>query len=102
MDVIDGESEIIIYAELPGVRKEDLEVSVSEDSVAIRGRSSYDEKLQSGNYYRSEIVRGEFVRTVGLPGAVDPTKARARMENGILELRLPKAPNAKRHPVKVE
>ena len=46
VDVIDGESEIIIYAELPGVRKEDLEVSVSEDTVTIRGRSSYDDKIQ--------------------------------------------------------
>jgi HSP20 family protein len=102
VDVIDGDAVITVHAEIPGVKKEDLDVSVNEDTVTIRGRSSHEERSESDSYFRSEIARGEFVRTVALPGAVDASKAKAKVENGVLELTLPKVEKAKRHAIKVE
>jgi HSP20 family protein len=102
VDVIDNETEIVVRAEVPGIRKEDLDVSMNEETVTIRGHTSREEKTESGNYYRSEISHGEFVRTVGLPSAVDAEKATAKLENGVLELTLPKVERAKRHAIKVE
>jgi HSP20 family protein len=102
IDIIDGENSITLRAELPGVRKEDLDVSVNEETVTIRGSSVHEERSESASYIRSEIAQGEFVRTVALPGAVDASKAKAKLENGVLELTLPKVEKAKRHSIKIE
>ncbi|MGE0081971.1 MAG: Hsp20/alpha crystallin family protein [Thiohalomonadaceae bacterium] len=102
VDVVDGATEIVVRAEVPGVAREDLDVSISEDTVTIRGHSHREEKIEAASYYRAEISRGEFARTIALPSAVDASKARAKLENGILEITLPKVEKAKRHSIKVE
>jgi len=102
VDVIDGDTAITVRAEMPGVKKENLEVSVDEESVTLRGRSGHEERSDADNYFRAEITHGEFVRTVGLPGAVNADKAKAKLEDGILELTLPKVEKSKRHAIKVE
>lgn len=102
VDVVDRESEIVVKAEVPGVDKKDLDVSVSEDSVTIKGSTSHEEKEEEGDYYRCEISRGSFSRTVALPATVDGSKARADFKDGMLELTLPKIAKAKRHSVKVD
>jgi len=102
VDVLDGASEMLVRAEVPGVVKEDLDVSISEDSVTIRGRSRREDKIESANYFRAEIGYGEFSRTIALPGTADASRARAKLENGLLEITLPKVEKAKRHSIKVE
>ncbi len=102
VDVVEGATEILVRAEVPGVTKEDLEISMSEDTVTIRGHSRVEDSIEGGNYFRAEISRGEFSRTVALPSNVDTGKARAQLENGILEILLPKVEKAKRHSIKVE
>lgn len=102
VDVVDGATEIVVRAEVPGVAREDLDVSMSEDSVTIRGHSRREEKIEAANYFRAEISRGEFSRTVALPSAVDASKSKAKLENGMLEITLPKVEKAKRHSIKVE
>lgn len=102
VDIIDRDNDIVLKAEIPGVDKADLEVSVDETSVTISGKTSHEEKEAKGNYYRSEIRYGSFIRTVALPRAVDGTKALASFKNGILELTLPKLEKSKRVSVKVQ
>jgi HSP20 family protein len=102
VDVVDREAEVVVKAEVPGVDKKDLDVSVSEDSVTIRGTTSHEEKEEEGDFYRSEISRGSFSRTVALPASVDGGKAKANFKDGVLELKLPKVSKAKRHAIKVE
>jgi len=102
VDVVDGATEIVVRAEVPGVTREDLDVSMSEDTVTIRGHRHHEEKIAAANYFRNEISRGEFSRTIALPSAVDASKARAKLENGILELTLPKVEKAKRHSIRVD
>lgn len=102
VDIIDREGEIVLKAEVPGVKKEDIEVSVDENTVTLRGKTSHEEKEEKGNYYRSEIRRGSFSRTVALPRDVDATRAKASFKDGILELTLPKLNKSKRVSVKVD
>jgi HSP20 family protein len=102
VDVIDGDREIKVRAELPGVDKKDIEVSATDDSVTIRGEMRREEKEEKGEYYRSEITHGAFSRTVPLPAAVDGSKAKATFKDGVLELVLPKIEERKRRTIPVE
>jgi len=102
VDVVDREAEVVIKAEIPGVEKKDIDISVGEDSVTIKGSTRHEEKEEKGDYYRREISSGAFLRTVALPATVDGSKAKANFKDGMLELTLPKTEKAKRHSVKVE
>ncbi len=102
VDVVDRESEVVVRAEVPGVEKKDLDISIGEASVTIKGETRREEKEEKGEYYRCEISRGAFSRTVALPADVDGTKAKASFKEGMLELTIPKLEKAKRHSVKVD
>lgn len=102
VDVLDREAEILVRAELPGVQKKDLDVSLTDNTVTIRATTEHEEKEQEGDYYRREISRGAFTRTVTLPSEVDESKAKASFKDGILELTLPKMERAKRRTLQVE
>jgi HSP20 family protein len=102
MDVIDRDDEIVVQAELPGVNKEDLDISLSETAITVKGTTHREEKEEKGDFYRREMSRGSFTRTVSLPGKVDGTKAKASFKDGVLEVTLPKLEGAKRHTIKVE
>ena len=102
VDVIDRDGEALVKAEIPGVDKKDLDISVGDDSVTIKGETRKEEKEEKGDYYRCEISRGSFSRTVALPAAVDGAKATATFQNGILELTLPKVKAVQRHKIAIE
>lgn len=102
VDVIDQDAELVIRAELPGVSKDDLEVSVTDSAVAINAevKSEKEESGEKERYYSREIRRSSYARTVTLPTTVDGEKATATFVDGVLELRLPKT--NKTHRVNVE
>jgi len=102
VDVIDRDGEIIVKAELPGVDKKDLDISLTEDSVMIKGSTLREKKEEKGDYYCSEISRGEFARNIVLPATVDSSKAKASLKDGMLELVLPKVEGRKRRTITVE
>jgi HSP20 family protein len=102
VDVVDREAEIVVRAEVPGVKKEDIEVSVSGDVLTIKGESKHEEKEEKGDYWRSEITRGSFSRTLQLPAAVDEDKVKAEMKDGLLQLTLPKIEKAKRKTIRID
>lgn len=102
VDVIDRDEEVLVRAEVPGVDKKDLEISVSENTVTINGKTSHEEKEEKGNYYRCEVSRGAFTRTVALPADVDADKAKTTFKDGMLELTLPKVTKSKRHTIKLD
>ena len=101
VDVIDRENEVVVKAELPGVDKKDLDISVTNNTVTIKGKTSHEEKEEKGDYYRCEISRGEYSRTLALPAEVDESNAKANFKDGILELTLPKKEKAKRRKIDV-
>lgn len=102
VDVVDREAEILVRAELPGVDKKDLEVTLTDNTVTIKASTKHEEKEEKGDYHRCEISRGAFLRTLALPADVDSDKAKATFSDGILELTLPKLEKARKHSVKVE
>lgn len=102
VDVIERDDVVIVKAELPGVDKKDIDVSVTNNTVTIKGSTSHEEKEEKGDYYRCEISRGSYSRTLSLPAEVDEEKTKAKIKDGILELTLPKLTRSKRHSVKIE
>lgn len=102
VDVVDRQADVPVRAELPGVGKKDLDISVSDDSVTIKGSSRQESKQEEGEYYRCEIAQGSFMRSVSLPCAVNSEAAKASFKDGMLELVLPKLEAAKRRSIKVE
>lgn len=102
IDVIDRDSDIVVRAEIPGVEKKDLEVSLTENLLTIKGRTGHEVKEEKGDYYRCEMSRGEFTRTVALPAPVLGDKAKAELKDGVLELTLPKVEESKRLAIKVQ
>ena len=102
VDIVDRDNELIVKAELPGVDKKDLDISMTENTVTIKGSTSHEEKEEKGDYYRSEMSRGSYSRTLALPSDVEADKAKAKFKDGVLELTLPKLKKAKRRSVKVE
>lgn len=101
VDVIDREDEVVVRVEVPGYRKEDIEVSASNSTLTIKGRMRTEEKEEKGNFHRCEISHQAFTRTLDLPAHVDDAKAKATMKDGMLELRLPKVEKAKRHTIAI-
>jgi HSP20 family protein len=89
----DGE-DFVLVAELPGVKKEDLDIQVRGDTLRIQGKKmvSYDEGASA---HRRERAAGQFDRTLTLPAEVDATKVNAEYRDGVLTLRLPRAESAK-------
>lgn len=102
VDVIDRELEIVVRAELPGVTKEDLDVSMAENSLTIRATTSHEKKGEEGEFYRREMSRGEFQRTLAIPDNINEEGVQATFKDGILELKLPKAESSKRRKITVE
>jgi HSP20 family protein len=102
VDMFDREAEIVIRAALPGVAKEDLEVSMTDETVTIRASTRREAKEEKGEYYRRELSQGEFQRILRLPVAVKSAEAKATFKDGILELVLPKVEQAKSKKIKVE
>jgi len=91
VDVINRKREILVKAALPGVEKKDIDVSVTKNSVTIKGTTSHELKEEKEDYYHSEISRGSYCRTLVLPAEVNENEVKAKFKDGILELRLPKA-----------
>jgi HSP20 family protein len=102
LDIIERDNEIIVRAAVAGVDKKDLDVSVTDHTVTIKGCTKEEHKEEKGDYFRSEISQGSFLRTATLPCEVDGDKAKAKFSDGILELTIPKLEGSKRHSIKVE
>ncbi|MFH1092357.1 MAG: Hsp20/alpha crystallin family protein [Pseudomonadota bacterium] len=90
-----------LTAELPGVASTDLELSVQGDSLTIRGERKIPETDEGVNYHRREREAGFFRRVVTLPDRVEAEKVKASLKNGLLQVTLPKAAEAKSRPIEV-
>lgn len=102
VNVIDRDNEVVVEAELPGVDKDDLDVSLSDNTVTIKASTRKEEEKEAGEYHRKEITSGFYSRTLSLPAMVRGDKARAEFKNGMLRVTLPKAEESKRHSISVD
>ena len=101
VDIIERDNDILVRAEIAGVKKEDLDVSLTETAITIKGSTSEEIKEEKGDYFRSETMKGEFSRTLALPAKVDGGKAESTYKDGMLEVIVPKLEKARRHKVTV-
>ncbi len=101
IDVYQTDNDIVIKSTIAGVKPEDLDVSINNDMVSIRGERKNEEIVEHGNYYYQECYWGSFSRSVLLPVDVIPEKADASLKNGILTIRLPKADTTKTKKIQV-
>ncbi|MFU8813980.1 MAG: Hsp20/alpha crystallin family protein [Pseudomonadales bacterium] len=102
VDVMDRDSEVVVRAEMPGMSKDDIDISVSDNTVTLKGSTRKEEEKDEGDYHRREIVSSYVSRTVPLPCDVNGDQAKARLKEGMLEITLPKAEKAKRKRIEVE
>ena len=101
VDILDREKELNVRAELPGVDKDDVEVTIMGNRLMIEAEREFEEEEEKDTFYRHELGYGELMRTVALPVEVDVEHIRADLKGGILNVHLPKVQAAERHTVKV-
>ena len=90
MDIYDKGDSIVIQSTVAGVKPENLDVSITSDSVTIRGMREREEETHEENYYYKELFWGTFSRSVILPEEIDEDDAEASLKHGLLTIRLPK------------
>jgi HSP20 family protein len=97
LDMYETQDEVVVKAAIPGVKPEDIDVTVTGDLLTIKGefKSESEDKDEKRNYHRQERRYGSFSRQVALPTAVNADACQADFDNGVLTLKLPKAEEAK-------
>jgi len=101
VDIIEKDNEIVLRADLPGFDPKDVEIQVQDGTLTLRGERKFDSDVKEDNFRRVERVYGSFLRSFSLPQTVDSEKVEAEYKNGVLEIKLPKRPEAKPKQVKV-
>ena len=102
VEIYEKADSLVARAELPGMKEEEIDVSVVGDTLTISGERKAESEVKDEDYYRCELCYGRFSRSIGLPAAVDPDNVEASFENGILEVTLPKVEKAKPKKVHVK
>jgi HSP20 family protein len=102
IDVLDTNDDVIVKASLPGVKPEDIEISITGQVLTLKGETREEHEEKAQNWYRRERRQGSFVRQIQLPTEVDSGKAEAVFEDGVLRLTLPKAETVKPKTIKVQ
>jgi HSP20 family protein len=95
VDVFEKDDKFVVKAELPGMKEEDIDVSVVGDTLTVKGEKKTESEVKEENYYRCERSYGSFYRSIPLPSTVDASKIKADFEDGVLEVTLPKTAEVK-------
>jgi len=101
VDIYEEGGDMVVKAELPGISREDLNVSITENTLTITGEKKQEEKVDKKDYHRLERSYGSFRRTFRLPDNVSPDKARASFKDGVLEVRLPRTRATKQKKINI-
>ncbi len=101
VDMTETEDDIIVEADLPGLKSEDVDVSIAENTLTMKGEFKAEEEGERGNMHFRERRYGSFQRSIPLPTAIDANAAEAEFEDGVLKVVLPKAAETKPKQIKV-
>jgi HSP20 family protein len=102
IDVYHTDKELVVRVSLPGVKPEEVDISISGDCLTIKGETKDEEKIEREDYLHQEHRYGTFSRSVALPSGLRTDKAEASFENGILTLTIPKSEEVKPQQIKVK
>lgn len=102
VDVYEDKDNIIVETQLAGINSEDVSISIENNVLCIKGESEKKSEIDEKNYYRKEIRRGSFYRSIQLPTKVSGDEAKAVADGGVLKITIPKAPEVKPKTIKIE
>lgn len=101
IDLVEGDDEILVLADLPGVQKDKLELTIQGNLLTIKGEKKLEEPTKSRKVVRTETWIGSFSRTVNLPDSINPEKVEALFRDGVLRIRIAKREESKRRTVQI-
>jgi len=101
VDVAETDENIVVTAELPGVKQNDVEISVINDVLTLKGEKKEEKEIKKENYHRIERSYGSFQRSITLPTGVQADKAKATYKDGVLTVTIPKVEEAKPKSIKI-
>jgi HSP20 family protein len=90
VDIHEDDESIILQAELPGLKKEDIDIEIKESILTLKGERKQSSEVKEQNYYRQERRSGRFFRSFTLPSVIDSNKVAASYKAGVLEVKIPK------------
>ncbi len=102
VDIYDKDNAIIIHAELPGVKKEDVSIEVKENILTIKGERAEVKEVNEDSYFRKERIFGSFQRSFTLPSAIAPENIKAVFKNGVLQIEIPKPEEQKPKQIEIK
>ncbi len=102
VDIYEDKDNIVVETQLAGIDPERVNISIENNTLCIKGESEKKSEVEDKNYYRKEIRRGSFYRSIPLPTKVDGDKASAINEDGVLKINIPKASEVKPKSIKIQ
>jgi len=102
VDIHETKDRFLVKAELPGMKQEEIEVSIMDDTLTLKGERKHEREVNENEYHRIERSYGTFQRSIVLPAGVDAGAVKASYKDGVLEIQLPKKEEAKPKAIKVE
>jgi HSP20 family protein len=102
LDIYEKENNVVVKAEIPGVKPDDIKLSVDGNILTISGEKNREKEVKKENYYRAERAHGHFQRLVELPTDVKAEEAKATHKNGVLKIELPKATSQQKKEIKID
>lgn len=102
VDIRDSKDSIVVKADIPGINREDIDVTIQDDILIIKGEKRVDKEEKEENYLRTERVYGSFSRAIQLSSPVENERVKATYKDGVLELVLPKKAEAKPKQLKID
>ncbi len=102
VDVYEEGNDYVLKAELPGLKKEDIDITMTDDSITISGEKSHQEEIKRKDYCLWERSYGSFSRSFSIPGEIQTNKVTSKYADGVLEIRMPKSEEAKKKEVKLK
>jgi HSP20 family protein len=101
VDIAETDNEVVVTAELPGVKQDDVDITITDDVLTLKGEKKEEKEVKEKNYHRIERSYGSFQRSVSLPAGVQADKAKATYKDGVLHITVPKTEEAKPKQIKI-
>ncbi len=102
VDMYQTDTDVVVKASLPGMKSEDVDISVTGDVITLKGEHKEEHEVNEDNYFRKEMRYGSFTRSLPIPVAVNVDKAEAEFQDGVLTVKMPKTEESKPKAVKVK
>jgi HSP20 family protein len=102
VDISEEGDRLMVRAEVPGVKKDDIQIEFNEGVLTLRGERKFEKTSDEPNFHRVERTYGTFTRSFSLPRTVDAEKIAARYEDGVLEISIPKREEAKPRQIRID